>query len=58
MLNLASVRPGGRYIAVDDASGVVVAGILERLGGEFDLSSREKGVSDLGNRSWSTHHHM
>ena len=33
MLNLASIRPGGRYLAVDDASGIVVAGILQRLGG-------------------------
>ncbi|OCH89722.1 Gcd10p-domain-containing protein [Obba rivulosa] len=37
MLNLANIRPGGRYIAVDDASGVVVAGILERLGGSGRL---------------------
>lgn len=34
MLNLANVRPGGRYLAVDDASGIVVAGILERMGGK------------------------
>lgn len=33
MLSLANIRPGGRYLAVDDASGVVVAGIIERLGG-------------------------
>lgn len=33
MLNLASVRPGGRYIVVDEASGVLVAGVLDRLGG-------------------------
>ncbi|KAF7792269.1 hypothetical protein EIP86_003305 [Pleurotus ostreatoroseus] len=33
ILNLASVHPGGRYLAVDDASGIVVAGILQRLGG-------------------------
>ncbi|KAH8102396.1 Gcd10p-domain-containing protein [Cristinia sonorae] len=37
MLNLASIRPGGRYLAVDDASGVVVAGILDRLGGKGRL---------------------
>ena len=36
ILNLASVRPGGRYLAVDDASGIVVAGILQRLGGMFN----------------------
>lgn len=34
ILSLANIRPGGRYIAVDDASGVVIAGILERMGGE------------------------
>ncbi|KAG6817920.1 hypothetical protein H0H87_012388 [Tephrocybe sp. NHM501043] len=33
LLNLANIRPGGRYIAIDDASGLVVAGILERMGG-------------------------
>jgi tRNA (adenine-N(1)-)-methyltransferase non-catalytic subunit len=33
MLNLANIRPGGRYIVADDASGLVVAGILERMGG-------------------------
>ncbi|KJA28350.1 hypothetical protein HYPSUDRAFT_33713 [Hypholoma sublateritium FD-334 SS-4] len=37
MLNLANIRPGGRYLAVDDASGIVVAGILERMGGEGKL---------------------
>ncbi|KAI0714889.1 Gcd10p-domain-containing protein [Earliella scabrosa] len=37
MLNLANVRPGGRYIAVDDASGVLVSGILDRLGGQGRL---------------------
>ena len=34
LLNLASIRPGGRYLAVDDASGIVVTGILQRLGGQ------------------------
>ena len=34
MLNLASVRPGGRYLVVDEASGVLVAGILDRVGGK------------------------
>jgi len=33
VLNLANVRPGGRYIAIDDASGMLVSGILERMGG-------------------------
>ncbi|KAI0756365.1 Gcd10p-domain-containing protein [Daedaleopsis nitida] len=37
MLNLANVRPGGRYLAVDDASGVVVSAILDRLGGKGRL---------------------
>lgn len=36
MLNLANIRSGGRYIAVDDASGLVVSGILERMGGMYD----------------------
>jgi len=27
------VRPGGRYIVVDEASGILVAGVLDRLGG-------------------------
>lgn len=39
MLNMAGIRPGGRYIAVDDASGLVVAGILDRLGGNGRLIS-------------------
>lgn len=40
MLNLASVRHGGRYLVVDDASGVLVAGVLDRLGGkEFATAS-------------------
>ena len=40
MLNLASVRPGGRYLVVDDASGVVVSAVLDRLGGkEIRLSN-------------------
>jgi hypothetical protein len=33
ILNLANIRPGGRYIAVDDASGLIVSGILEKMGG-------------------------
>ena len=33
ILNLANIRPGGRYLAVDDVSGMLVAGILDRLGG-------------------------
>lgn len=37
ILNLASIRPGGRYLCVDDASGIVVTGILQRLGGQGRL---------------------
>jgi len=33
MMNMANIKPGGRFIAVDDASGMLVSGILERLGG-------------------------
>jgi tRNA (adenine-N(1)-)-methyltransferase non-catalytic subunit len=35
MMNLGNVRPGGRYIVVDEASGMVVSALLERLGGQF-----------------------
>ena len=31
---MANIRPGGRYLAVDDASGMVVSAILERMGGK------------------------
>ena len=34
VLDLANIQPGGRYIAVDDASGIIVLGILERMGGQ------------------------
>ncbi|KAH6917041.1 Gcd10p family-domain-containing protein [Coprinopsis sp. MPI-PUGE-AT-0042] len=37
ILNLANVRPGGRHLVVDDASGMVAAGILTRLGGQGRL---------------------
>ncbi|KAF9270671.1 Gcd10p-domain-containing protein [Marasmius fiardii PR-910] len=37
MLLLANIQPGGRYLAVDDASGLVVSGILDRLGGDGRL---------------------
>ncbi|KAF8481320.1 Gcd10p-domain-containing protein, partial [Russula ochroleuca] len=39
MMNLGNVRPGGRYIAVDEASGMVVSALLERLGGNGRLIS-------------------
>ena len=34
VLNLANIQPGGRYVVVDDASGIIVSGILERMGGQ------------------------
>nr|GAT61025.1 predicted protein [Mycena chlorophos] len=37
ILHMANIRPGGRYIAVDDASGLIVSGILERMGGQGRL---------------------
>ncbi|EIM92889.1 Gcd10p-domain-containing protein [Stereum hirsutum FP-91666 SS1] len=37
LLNLGNIRPGGRYIVVDDASGMVVSAIIERLGGSGRL---------------------
>lgn len=37
VLNLANIQPEGRYLAVDDASGIVVAGILDRMGGQGRL---------------------
>ena len=33
MLNFAGVKPGGRYLVVDEASGLLVAAVLDRLGG-------------------------
>ncbi|XP_006454143.1 hypothetical protein AGABI2DRAFT_147510 [Agaricus bisporus var. bisporus H97] len=37
LLSLGNVRPKGRYIVVDDASGVVVSAVLERMGGDGRL---------------------
>ncbi|KAF5368394.1 hypothetical protein D9758_002197 [Tetrapyrgos nigripes] len=37
MLNLTNIRAGGRYIVVDDASGIVVSAVLERMGGQGRL---------------------
>ncbi|OCF78658.1 tRNA (adenine-N(1)-)-methyltransferase non-catalytic subunit TRM6 [Kwoniella mangroviensis CBS 8886] len=34
LLNMANIRPGGRYLVVDDTSGLVTAAILERMGSE------------------------
>jgi tRNA (adenine58-N1)-methyltransferase non-catalytic subunit len=33
MMNMANIKPGGRYLVVDDASGIVVSAALERMGG-------------------------
>lgn len=33
MMNFAGIRPGGRYLVVDEASGLLVTAVLERLGG-------------------------
>ncbi|KAF8515843.1 Gcd10p family-domain-containing protein [Hysterangium stoloniferum] len=37
MLSLANIHPGGRYLVVDDGGGLLVAGILERMGGKGRL---------------------
>ncbi|KAF7303222.1 hypothetical protein MKEN_01286000 [Mycena kentingensis (nom. inval.)] len=37
ILNMANIRPGGRFLAVDDASGLIVSGIIERMGGSGRL---------------------
>jgi tRNA (adenine-N(1)-)-methyltransferase non-catalytic subunit len=34
MTTLANIRPGDRFLTVDDASGIVLSAILDRLGGE------------------------
>ncbi|KAN0100372.1 Gcd10p family domain containing protein [Tylopilus felleus] len=39
MLNLANIRPGGRYIVVDDASGLLVSSVLDRIGSEGRIIS-------------------
>lgn len=44
MLNLASVRPGRRYLVVDEASGILVAGVLDRLGGNEFVARRSPVV--------------
>lgn len=33
LLTLGNVRPGGRYVVVDDASGLLISAVLERLSG-------------------------
>ncbi|KAF5388511.1 hypothetical protein D9757_004710 [Collybiopsis confluens] len=37
MLTMGNIQPGGRYLVVDDASGLVVAAILQRLEGSGTL---------------------
>jgi tRNA (adenine-N(1)-)-methyltransferase non-catalytic subunit len=34
LLNLGNIRPGGRYLVIDDTSGLVTAAMIERMGGE------------------------
>jgi tRNA (adenine-N(1)-)-methyltransferase non-catalytic subunit len=34
LLNLASIRPGGRYLVVEDTGGFVVGAMLDRMGGQ------------------------
>ena len=47
MLNLAGVRPGGRYLVVDEASGILVAGVLDRLGGNEFLAPNSAVVEKI-----------
>ena len=35
LLSFANVRAGGRYLVVDDCAGLVVGGVLERMGGQY-----------------------
>ena len=35
MITIANVRPGARVLVVDDVSGMLLAGVIERLGGAF-----------------------
>ena len=59
MLNLANIHPGGRYLAVDDASGIVVAGILERLGGTyFSVFYITQLQTRVSLREWPADHNM
>lgn len=47
MLAMANVLPGGRYLAVDDASGLVAAAILERMGGTKEQCGFDGSIFDL-----------
>jgi tRNA (adenine-N(1)-)-methyltransferase non-catalytic subunit len=35
LLMLGNVRPGARFLVVDETGGLLTAGVMERLGGEF-----------------------
>lgn len=34
MMSMADIRPGGTYLVADDVSGIIVAALMERMGGE------------------------
>jgi tRNA (adenine58-N1)-methyltransferase non-catalytic subunit len=35
LLTLGNVRPGARFLVVDETGGLLTAGVMERLGGKF-----------------------
>jgi tRNA (adenine-N(1)-)-methyltransferase non-catalytic subunit len=39
LLTLSNVRPGGRYLVVDDTGGLVTAALLERMGSDGRVMS-------------------
>jgi tRNA (adenine-N(1)-)-methyltransferase non-catalytic subunit len=47
LLHLGDVHPGGRYLVVDDVSGLLVSAVLDRLNGQ-SLSSSPFISADLG----------
>jgi hypothetical protein len=57
-MSLGNVRPGGRYIVVDDASGMLVSAVLERLGGSFPTRTTNTAFPEIGNRSWAINHNL
>lgn len=34
---MANIRPGGRYLVVDDTGGLITAAVLERMGSEGSI---------------------
>lgn len=34
MINIAAIRPGGRYLIVEDTGGLIIGALLERMGGD------------------------